>query len=235
MPIKRPKFCNDEIYHVIIRATGDSFIFKKEPDYFRAIFSLYEFNNTEAVEIGQKRLMRKKKNKGEPFSGNKRQRDLFVDILAFCFMPNHIHLLLRQKKDNGVPDFMRKFGAGFVGYLNRKYNRKGPLFSKYRAVHISDNQQLKTIFVYIHANPISLEEPKWKELGIKDPAEVASFLEKYRWSSYLDYIGINNFSSVTNQDFILSVFGGKEKCKELVVDWIKFKNKMRENRSPENL
>lgn len=210
-------------------------IFQKESDYFRAIFSLYEFNNAEAVEIEQKRLIRKREIKGEPFSGNKRQRKILVDILSFCFMPNHIHLLLKQKKNNGIPDFMRKFGAGFVGYLNRKYNRKGPLFAKYRAIHIDDNQQLKSVFVYIHTNPISLEEPKWKERGIAKPAGAMNFLKKYRWSSYLDYADINNFPSVTSQDFILSVFGGREKCQEFIVDWVKFKNKMRENRSPVNL
>lgn len=235
MPIKRPEFCNDEIYHIVIRAAGDSLIFRKDSDHFRAIFSLYEFNTTEAVEIAQKRSARQKKTKGEPFSGNQNSRDSLVEILVFCFMPNHIHLLLRQLKDNGVSSFMRKFGAGFVGYLNRKYNRKGPLFAKYRAIYIHSNQQLKIAFVYIHANPISLVEPEWKERGIKNPAATISFLEKYRWSSYLDYIGTKNFPSVINQNFILSIFGGKEKCQEAVIDWIKFKHKIKENRSPGKL
>jgi len=227
MPIKKPQFVNGEIYHIVIRGTGDSLIFKDTTDYYRGIFSLYEFNTTTPVEIRRKREQRQaSKARGERFSAD--TRDLLVEILAFWFMPNHIHLLLRQIKNNSISEFIRKFGAGYVGYFNKKCQRKGPLFAKFRAVHIKNNEQLKTVFVYIHTNGISLIEPKWKEIGIKNPKKVIKFLENYKWSSYPDYIGKKNFPSVTERDFLLKVMGGKEGCRNFVNGWVKYKKELRD-------
>lgn len=230
MPIKRPQIINNEIYHLTIRATGDTVLFRNESDYFRAIFSLYEFNNKEGVVIRDCRLLAQQRKNREPFSGNfQKKREPLLELLSFCLMPNHFHLLVRQICQNGVVDFTRKLGAGFAGFFNRKYNRKGPLFSKYRAVHIKDNKQLKTAFVYIHANPISLVEPSWKEKGIKDFSKAVEFLKQYRWSSFFDYTGKENFPSLIEKDFLISAMGGRDKCQEYVFDWLKFKST--ENRS----
>jgi putative transposase len=143
-------------------------------------------------------------------------------------MPNHIHLLVRQLKDGGITQFMRKFGTGYATYFNKKYNRKGHLFQgRFRAVHIKDNEQLKTVFVYIHANPISLIEPKWKEKGIKNSQKVIKFLENYKWSSYSDYLGKKNFPSLTQRNFLLKVMGGGEGCREFVKGWIEYKKELK--------
>ncbi|MFQ6084172.1 MAG: transposase [Methanosarcinales archaeon] len=223
MPIKRPQLINGEIYHIVIRGVGDFPIFKDTSDYYRAIFSLYEFNDANRVLIRDRRRarIRAKKNGREQFSAN---RDLLVEILAFCFMPNHIHLLLRQIKDDGISQFMRKLGAGYAAYFNRKYDRRGHLFQgRFRAVHIKTNEQLKNVFVYIHANGISLIEPKWKERGISNPKKVIEFLKNYKWSSYPDYIGKKNFSSLTKRHFLLKVMGGRAGCRKFVEGWIKYK------------
>ena len=243
MPVKRPKLVNGEIYHIVVRGVGDSLIFKDINDYYRGIFSLYEFNNTNPVSIVKRRqeIQTIKKKFREQFSTKKR-RELFsskslemvdkrnhmVEVLAFCFMPNHIHLLLRQIKDDGITQFMRKFGAGYAAYFNKRYNRQGHLFqSRFRAVHVKNDEQLKTVFVYIHSNGISLIEPKWKEVGIKNPKKVIKFLEDYKWSSYQDYIGIKNFSSVSERKFLLDVMGGEKGCRNFVENWIKYKEDLR--------
>jgi len=221
MPIKRPPFVNREIYHIIIRAVGDTLIFREEADYYRGIYAIYEFNTNTPVEIRtQRHLRRKIKIAGEPFSDT---RNPFVETLSFCLMPNHIHLLLRQLKDRGISDFIRKFGAGEAGYFNKKYSRKGPLFAKFRAVHIKDDNQLNTIFVYIHCNPISIIEPGWKETGIKNVKLTENFLENYRWSSYQDYIGKKNFPSVTKRNFLSETLGGETGCREIIKNWIEYR------------
>ena len=144
-------------------------------------------------------------------------------------MPNHIHLLVRQRKDDGITQFMRKFGAGYATYFNKKYNRKGHLFQgRFRAVHVKTNDQLKIEFAYVHTNGIALIEPKWKEMGIKNPRKVIKFLENYKWSSYPDYIGKKNFPSVTERDFMLKIMGGKEGCKKFIENWIKYKKNIRD-------
>ena len=228
MPVKRPPLVNNEIYHVVIRGVGDSLIFKDKNDYYRGVFSLYEFNTTEPIEIRKQREKRKTaKASGEQFSTD--VRDFLVEVLAFCFMPNHIHLLVRQIKNDGITQFMRKVGTGYAAYFNEKYNRKGHLFqSRFRAVYIENDEQFKTVFVYIHTNPISLIESKWKEKGIYNPEKVIRFLENYKWSSYSDYIGRKNFPSVTRRDFLSEVMSGKDGCRKFVEDWVKYKKEVKD-------
>jgi len=228
MSVKRPKLVNNEIYHIVVRGTGDSLIFKNEDDYYRAIFSLYEFNTTVLIEIRKQREKRKtaKRSGGQTSADT---RELLVEILAFWFMPNHIHLLLKQIRNNGITQFMQKLGTGYAAYFNKKYNRKGHLFQgRFRAVHIKNNEQLKTVFVYIHTNGVSLIEPKWKERGIKNPQKVIKFLESYKWSSYPDYIGKKNFPSVTKRGFLFKVMGEEKGCKKFVENWIKYKKELRD-------
>lgn len=221
MPIKRPPLINNEIYHIVTRGVSDSLIFKRENDYYRAIFSLYEFNTVEPVLIRKRRKLR------EQFSDSFDDRDLIVEILAFCFMPNHIHLLLRQIKEGGISQFMRKFGAGYAAYFNKKYNRQGHLFQgRFRAVHIKDDNQLKIVFAYIHSNPISLVEAKWKEGIVENPERAIKFLENYRWSSYLDYIGKRNFPSITERAFFLKIMGSEASCGKFVKDLVEYKKRI---------
>lgn len=231
MPYRREEFFNNEIYHIVLRGIDDRLIFKNIDNYYRGIFSIYEFNNSKPVSIKERRRMRlqfKKLSRGKT-SGKLEpdNRDKLVEVLAFCFMPNHFHLLLKQIKNAGITNFMRKVGTGYAGYFNRKYNRRGHLFqNKFLSIHVKNEEQLKTLFVYIHTNPISLLEPKWKEIGIRDSEKVIEFLENYKWSSYQDYIGKKNFPSITDRELLLNIMGGSQGCKKFVDDWVRYKSEI---------
>jgi len=224
MPYRKQQFISGEIYHLISRGIDDNIIFKDVNDYYRGIFSIYEFNSVKAVTIQLRRKIRnafKKKNKKLDTVSIIDERDKLIEVLAFCFMPNHIHLLVRQLKADGITKFMSKFGTGYAGYFNRKYKRKGYVFqNRFKDVHIKDDNQLRVVFTYIHTNPISLIEPKWKEKGIKNPKKVVDFLENYKWSSYQDYINKKNFPSVTEREFLSEVMNGVEGCREAIKNWI---------------
>jgi putative transposase len=244
MPYRKEQFVAGEFYHIVVKGIDENVIFKDIDDHYRGIFSIYEFNNAKTVEIRERRRNRlkvkeqiKKANKefqnvlkearGGPTSADSRLK--LVEVLAFCIMPNHLHLLLRQLHDNGITKFMVKLGTGYGGYFNRKYGRQGHIFQRqFTAVHIKDEEQLKVVFVYIHTNPVSLIEPNWKEVGIKDPKKAIKFVKNYKWSSYPDYIGKKNFPSVTDRELILKIMGGEEGCKNFVESWIKYKGKIRE-------
>ncbi len=73
---------------------------------------------------------------------------------------------------------------------------------------------------YIHANPIELIESNWKEAGIKSWPKVNDFLQKYRWSSYLDCIGMKNFPSVISKDFLLNYFQNEKGYKQYLTDYL---------------
>ncbi|MCH8741431.1 transposase [Patescibacteria group bacterium] len=224
MPIKRPQLVTGEIYHVVMRGVDKRIIFPQKEDYFRFIHDLFEFNDEDDV-ISVYRFHTNNLTGTVPVKLRKerKKRKLLVEILAFCLMSNHFHLLLRQIKGQGISKFMRKLG-GYATYINKKYEREGHLYQgRFRAVHIKDETQLKNVFVYIHANPIEFIEPGWKEEGIKNPKGAIKFLESYRWSSYLDYIGKKNYQSITNRELFNNILGNKEGCRESVENWILYK------------
>lgn len=235
MTMQQPQFVNNEIYHASLRGVGDVQIFKDINDYYRGIFSVYEFDNTKLITIRERRKERLRLKEILDHSNRDKipdTRDLLVEILAFCFMPNHIHLLLRQLKKGGIVKFMNKFGAGYPAFFYEKYKLKGKGYffqRRFKLIHIADEEQLKTVFVYIHTNPIAIIEPNWKEKGIKDIKKTTQFLENYKWSSYLDYIGKKNFPSLVKEEkeYILNIMGGENGYKKFIDNWIRYKKEFR--------
>jgi len=228
MPSKRPQFVNGEIYHVFNRGVEKRNIFQQISDYFRFIFCLYELNDKNLVKMRIRIKERKeRKNTGRTRAA---EREPLVEIIAFCLMPNHYHLVLRQLVDNGISLFMQKLGDSYVGYFNQKYNRKGmgSLFQgRFKAVYVKTEDQLLNLICYIFTNPVELIEKEWKEIGVKDPQKTIRYLESYRWSNYLDCIGKSNFPSVTKRDFLFKVFGEPANIKKFVVGWILYKAELR--------
>ncbi|MBI2626085.1 MAG: hypothetical protein HYW69_00635, partial [Candidatus Nealsonbacteria bacterium] len=70
--------------------------------------------------------------------------------------------------------------------------------------------------------------PKWKERGIRDIKKAIKFAKEYKWSSFYDYLGKPNFSSVTDREFILETMGEKRECEEFIEDYLKYRGKVRE-------
>lgn len=228
MPIKRPQLVNEEIYHIVIRAIEDLKLFRDEKDYLRMIHDLFEFNDEYPVLSTYRTRAIRTRNVLVPLS-LKKKRKMLVEILVFCLMPNHVHLLVKQLREGGISKFMRKIGAGYGLYYNQKYKRKGHIFQgRYRIVHIENQEQLKTVFVYIHTNPVALIAPNWKEKGIMDSdlKKIIEFLENYKWSSYPDYLDNKTFPSITSREFLTKVMGGLEGCREFVDAWLQFKKEL---------
>ncbi|MBI2450620.1 MAG: transposase [Candidatus Nealsonbacteria bacterium] len=220
---KRPPLVNSEIYHIVIRTVEDLKLFRDDHDFLRMIHDLFAFNDTVPVSS----YFRRDKVTGTfPATFMKRKREVLVEILAFCLMSNHVHLLVRQLKDDGISNFMRKIGAGYSAYYNQKYKRAGHVFQgRYKIVHITNDNQLKTIFVYIHTNPVAIIYPHWKEegIGIKYLGKVIQFIEEYRWSSYSDYLGNKNFPSLTFREWLMGEIGGINECRRFINDWLETK------------
>ncbi len=103
-----------------------------------------------------------------------------VDLLAYCLMPNHFHLLIYQKTEMAIASFMQSIFTKYSIYFNRKHKRLGPLFQgRYRAVEVTSEAQLiylsKYISKYIHRNPLDILPARTDLAG-------------YKYSSYGNYL-----------------------------------------------
>lgn len=88
-----------------------------------------------------------------------------LNLLAFCLMSNHIHLLIYQYDENALKEFMRSVMTSYSMYFNRKYKRVGPVFqSRYRASLIDHDNYLQHISRYIHLNPRNWQRYKYSSL-----------------------------------------------------------------------
>jgi putative transposase len=108
-----------------------------------------------------------------------KEYDLFkrVELLAYCLMPNHFHLVVRQSDDRGMPELVKRLSNAYVSYFNRRYDRVGSLFQgSYRAALIDEQKGLLTLSRYVHRNPLELL-----------PGQ--GLLEEYPYSSYPEYLG----------------------------------------------
>ncbi|MBI2515194.1 transposase [Candidatus Wolfebacteria bacterium] len=221
------QFTEGEIYHVYNRGIDKRSVFGDDKDRFRFIHDLFEFNDEEpAVNIYYKKdpsvSLQLQSYEAKPRKIERHKRKLIVELLAFCLMPNHFHLLLRQRKEGGISAFMHKLGTGYTMSFNQKYQRSGSLFQgSYKAILIKEESHFIHLPYYIHLNPLDLTAPGWREREIKDYKKAMRFLENYRWSSYLDYIGQKNFPSVTQRKFLLSFFEEPRHYKKEMAKWLK--------------
>lgn len=214
------------IYHIYNRGVEKRKIFLKKEDYFRFIHNLFEFNDEEpALNIYYKKQFFKNQSyEAGPrkIKRERKTRKLLVKILAFCLMPNHFHLFLEEIKEGGITRFMQKLGTGYSMYFNKKYERPGGLFQgRFKSVVVKNDAHFLHLSYYIHCNPLDLITPEWREKQIKNYKRAMRFLNDYRWSSFLDYIGKKNFPSVTQREFLMKFFGGPAQYRKDTVKWLK--------------
>ncbi len=211
--MQRPHFIENHIYHVFNRGVDKRDTFLDDQDYYRFIHSLFEFNDEEpALNVHYYFNPKTMEVCSMPVRKGNKPRKILVEILLFTLMPNHFHLLLKQKADGGITKFMRKLGTGYTNYFNKKYERSGVLFQgKFKAVMLNKQEHLQYLPNYIHLNPLDLKYGSRTSIGWRGKMK---FLEEYRWSSFPDYIGKKNFPSVSSRDFVLEIFGGEKKYRK---------------------
>lgn len=125
-------------------------------------------------------------------------------------MRNHYHLLLSELVPDGSMLFLKKLNGGYAKYFNERYSRKGALFQgKTRKVPVREHAHFLYVLHYIHLNPLDYcnGAEHWRE---RDKGSVLSvraaliYLKEYRWSSFLDYVGVKNFPSIITTDVFSS-------------------------------
>lgn len=211
-----------DIYHVLNRGVDKREIFLDKQDYFRFIHDLFVFNDKEILNTTFRSFQRI--NKDNDIEPERKSRKLLVDIHAFCLMPNHYHLLLSPKIEKGIAKFMHKLDMGYSKYFNAKHKRKGTLFEgNYKSILVTKESHFSHLPYYIHFNPLDLKFPEWRDGKLRKNSykKAMEFLNSYRLSSHLDYIGTKNLPSVSNRTFLTKILGKPQEYKQNIKQWLK--------------
>ena len=147
------------IYHIMLRGNNKQTVFFDEDDYGK--FLAYFMNKAK-----QKSLV----------------------LYAWCLMPNHVHLLIKEK-DETIAEVFRSVLTGYIQWYNNKYQRTGHVFEgRFRSQPVEDQTYFMRVFRYIHRNPLE--------------AFLCRKMEDYRYSSYAYYFRSGRYQ---DDDMILGL------------------------------
>jgi len=112
-----------------------------------------------------------------------------IELLAYCLMPNHFHLLIHQPVQRAIDQFMQSLSIRYSLFFNKTHKRVGPVFqSLYKAINVTEEPYLLHLSRYIHRNPLKYT----KDL-------------KNAYSSYGEYLGLRKTEWV-KPEIVLSFF-----------------------------
>lgn len=177
MSPRKVPLVNEEIYHIYSKSIAGFKIFRNKSEYRRMIklFGYYNLSNSplkfsDFLEI---------KDKNKFFQKHLAKREKLVEIVAYCLMPTHIHLILKQKKEQGISYFIKNSLISYTRYFNVKNKRKGPLWEgRFQNKLIDSDEYIIHLTRYIHLNPVTNK--------LKNKSE------DWEYSSYHEYLNLND-------------------------------------------
>jgi len=188
MGYRRDTFAIGEWYHCYSRGVDRRIVYESDDDYQRFLGTLYVSNDTHATHRDNfKHLSYQDLLQLE-------RADPLVAIGAYCLMPNHFHLLIKEIKEGGITKFMHKLGTSYTMYFNIKNDREGNLFVKpFRSKHVADDRYFRRVAQYIHLNAAELCEPHWKEGRVRSIKLLEKTILAHGFSSLPEYCGAKRF------------------------------------------
>lgn len=185
--LRKTPFALGETYHIFNRGAHKQAIFTCEADYGRFTLLLHLANNSEKVDTREVLRKYKGQTSANIFEEEKPDKSL-VDVLAYSLMPNHFHLVLREKSEGGITKFLRKVLTGYSMYFNIVHGHSGILSQgAFKSSHVGNEPYFRYIFSYVHLNCLDLFEPAWKIKGIKHLTVLKIAASSYPYSSFIDY------------------------------------------------
>lgn len=182
-------YVKNAYYHIYNRGVEKRIIFQDKRDY-KVFLSYLKYSLSPPPD--KKAVVKNFTLQGLPFKGVPKLPKIFnkeIELIAYCLMPNHFHLLIKQLKKKSMQSFMTSIITRYSMYFNKKYDRVGSLFQgPYKAILIRNESYLLHLTRYIHMNPI----------------EDFDNLES-AYSSYQEYLGKRNTKWI-KQKIILSYF-----------------------------
>lgn len=208
-------FAVDEFYHLYNRGTEKRTIFKSAADYTRFMHILYLCNGRIAVNF--------RELEEQDIFGIERGETL-IDIGAYCLMPNHFHILVHEKEEDGISLFMRKLLTAYSMYFNKKNGRTGSLFDgAFKAKHAHTDNHLQYLFSYIHLNPAKIVDANWKTNMNVNQRKIFDYISRYPYSSFPDWRGKHRKEDVILQkNAFPNYFEKKRDAERSLIEWLNY-------------
>jgi len=186
----------NEYLHIFDRGIQKQPVFEIEADYLRFLFLILTFQGEAVIKNISREIKRSVQSRTLHIdTGLEKEilKNRMVELVAFCLVPNHFHLMVRELVDDGVSKYMQRVLTAYVKYFNLRHNKSGYLFQgKYKSVLIADDRQLMHTSAYIHKHPAEIG---WRKRE-----------DQYPWSSYQDCIGKNRFGDLLVTEIITERF-----------------------------
>ena len=139
----------------------------------------------------------------------KKELDYKVTVIAYCLMPNHFHLLLRQNESEAITSLLEKTHKKYARYYNKKYDRKGRIFrSPLNHIETPTDTYLLNACAYIHGNPVQ--------------AGLVGFPEEWEYSNFREYLRMRK-GTLYSEQFLMDYIGNPEFYRLNVIDIAKKK------------
>lgn len=192
--MRKDRLVIGETYHIYNKSIAEYIIYNNEEEFLRML-SVICYYRGERPEVSFSRFLRDN-NAEKDHSKNSyvlQDKKALVEIISYCLMPTHFHLILKQLVDNGMSIFMSNVGNSYARYFNLKHKRKGPLWEGgFKSVLIKTDAQLLHLTRYIHLNPVT--------------AHLVNAPEKWSMSSYNEYLStIEENKRICNYKDILDI------------------------------
>ncbi|MFZ5917528.1 MAG: transposase [Chloroflexota bacterium] len=127
-------------------------------------------------------------------------------VIAYCLMPNHYHLLVRQDGETPAGLLPQRVFNSYSKAYNKRYAHSGTLFEhRYRTKAVADESYLLHLCRYIHANPV-------KDGLATDPGA-------WPYSNYLEWVG-ERAGTLVDRAFVRAWAGSAQDYRALVWEYI---------------
>jgi putative transposase len=214
MPAKNTirNFDADAMYHVYNRGNNKRQIFFDKRDYEVFLSFLKYALLSEEAEKADDVVNRRFISDAKQFNLRRLKLSGKLELVAFCLMPNHFHLLLYQYDKTAITKLMQSVSTGYVMYFNHRYGTTGGLFqSRYRSVQVGYESYWQHISRYIHLNPL--------DLGVDFNAYDYSSYKYYSGNSESDWLrpnkGLCGMDAKSYEKFLENWLPHREKIKEI--------------------
>ena len=200
---------SDETYHIYNRSIAGYQLlkYKRNLDRFTDILWYYQYAKpplrfSQYIESSEKPKLR---------------GDKLIDVLCYCLMPNHFHLVLTQLTKEGISIYINRLLNSYSRYFNVRHSRKGPLWEgRFKRKRVGSNEQLLHLSRYVHLNPVT-------DLMVENPVD-------YHYSSYREYLKLTE-PRISDPTKVLGKSYSPERYQKFVLDQKDYQRRLNEIKS----